>query len=194
MSYIDNVRKVCVLAGILSPLIALLGISLAIYQNPWFSFGTNALSDLGASGILATFNIAVILSGMLSAIFFIALAYLFRKGAIFTAIGAIGALSLELLGIFNETYGAAHVAFSIAYFLLVPIAIIGISYKVKTGRLLVRYGLFAGLLSIIAVLLGVIFYSTQLMHGIGFAVNEGIEAILIGIWSIAMALHVSKKR
>lgn len=192
--YSSRVRVLGVIAGLLSPIVAAIAILYAMAISPGFSITANALSDLGTSGVTSPFNIGVIIAGMFLAIFFISLTYLFPKIRIYSVLGAIGAISLELLGIFNETY-SIHFLFSAIYFFLVPIAVIGISALFpRMPRTLKNYGIAAGAVSIMSVLFGMGFMSFELSHGLGFAVNELVGAAILSIWIIIFAFMVLTKR
>ncbi len=185
-----RVRVLGAISGMLSPIVAVIAISYAISSNANFSFASNALSDLGASAIMSPFNIGMVISGMLLAIFFISLFYLLPKVRLYCALGAIGAISLELLGIFNETY-PIHLFFSTVYFLVVPLAIVGINaYSPKMPYALKNYGIVSGIVSVSLALFGMEFMSLERSYGIGFAVNEALGAALLSIWLMIFALMV----
>ena len=65
-------KRAMALLGIIGPLVAIGGIVLAISQSSWFSWGDNALSDLGhpmRSDVSNIFNFSLIIGGILLAIF-----------------------------------------------------------------------------------------------------------------------------
>ncbi len=189
-SYSSRVRTLGGIAGILSPIVAFIAITYAIASSASFSFASNALSDLGASGITSPFNIGVIISGMLLAMFFISLTYLLPKVRLYCALGAIGALSLELLGIFNETY-PIHLFFSVIFFLTVPLAIIGISaYSPRLPSTLKNYGMVAGTISILLAIFGMTFMNFELSHWVGFAINEALGAAMLSIWVMIFSFMI----
>lgn len=194
LTYKEKVKSIGAHAGLAGPIVGLSMLLMALYYAPWFSFGFNSLSDLGANGYSFIFNLGAVASGILITVFFISLAYLFRKSVMFSSIGVMGGIALEMIGIFNETY-SAHALFSAIYFMAIPIAIIGISaIELRNQRLLMRYGIISGIISIAVIAIGIAFPKVQLANGIGFAVNESIGVVLLSLWIFAFGYLLLKKR
>lgn len=104
------------IAGLLLPIVTLLGIGLALQVAPWFSWTVNALSDLGmvpASAIL--FNGAMIAGGVLLFIF----SYGIRSRVSRPAGLLIRFASVMLVGvgIVSESFFVVHWMFSCAFFI-----------------------------------------------------------------------------
>ncbi len=193
-TYKDKVRSIGAHAGMIGPIVGLAMLFIAIYYAPWFSFSVNSLSDLGINGYSFVFNIGAIASGIMIAVFFISLLYLFKRSAIFSILGAIGAIALEMVGVFNETY-PIHVLLAAIYFIAVPIAIAGISaMELGRHRLLMRYGILSAIASIVIVTMGFLLTKIQLSNGIGFATNEFAEVLLLSVWVFAFGYMLLKNK
>jgi hypothetical membrane protein len=183
---------ICVVDGIATPVIAFTLIFLAVLTYPQFSWTSNALSDLGViPGITAIlFNFGLIVSGLLSLIFAYGLIKFLNKNVIGKA-GAIafGAASLALEGIgwapenvhtFNFPW---HIFFSVAFFTLVPIALLGIAIYF----LLVHEKQLAGftlLIAIVAAAPWVLYFFVQYVPGV--AIPELISALAASAWAITI--------
>jgi len=116
--------KVSATCALLSPIVAYIGIGLAILQAPWFSWSRNALSDLGASPESAPyFNTALIIAGLLLIVF--ALYLISRPMALIRAAGVLlcaSSIALACIGVFPETVHPHHFIASVAFFIITPFA------------------------------------------------------------------------
>lgn len=177
------------IAGIIGPVVALILTFADTVISPWFVWTQNALSDLGVHPYSYLFNYSLIFEGVMN--FFLALGlmtfYKLRKYIVVALM--ISGISLALVGIFVETYHPYHLMFALIYFLLFPISII--MFGLQTGKrfrsqAVMGYGL-AGA-SLITIVLGIMI-DFGLISGvnIGLAIPEMVEAVLLGIWSIAIA-------
>ena len=120
--------------GFIGPLIALLGIMLAIAISPSFDWATNALSDLGhytRTDIgenplvrAAIFNSGLVITAILMFIF--AAWFILQINDLYTKIGLIPFLSaaifLAAIGIFSENFGEIHFYVSVGFFASFPFA------------------------------------------------------------------------
>jgi len=76
-NYINRLIGAC---GIVLPAVFTLIIAISVIQNPWFSWETNAISDLGASdGSLTLFNTGLIITGALLLILSIGVVLNFKE-------------------------------------------------------------------------------------------------------------------
>ncbi len=105
--------------AILGPAVAYALIAYSISLSPWFSWASDALSDLGhstASAAAPYYNFGLFMGG------FLLLAYgllNLRLRRPFTALGLVlAALTLQSVGMFDEIYGALHGFVSVAFFAL----------------------------------------------------------------------------
>jgi hypothetical membrane protein len=131
-----------VLVGYIAPIIALVGIELAILVSPNFKWATNALSDLGhytrtdigPNPIVRAiiFNAGLIIAGVLLIITTLSIMKQLndRPTRIAMLPFLIAACFLTSIGIFSENFGEIHFLVSVGFFLSFPIAMwfIGISW------------------------------------------------------------------
>lgn len=105
--------------AILGPALVYTFIAVSIALSPWFSWDSDALSDLGhstRSGAAPYYNFGLFIGGF----FLVAYGLLnLRLRRPFTASGPIlSALALQSVGVFDEVYGSLHGFVSVAFFLL----------------------------------------------------------------------------
>ena len=181
--------KVAGLCGILAPIVNLSMIFLAISLSPWFRWSANALSDLGVGGAAAVFNSGLMLGGTLTVILAAGLFSKFKEQNV-RRVGALllflAAAALFGIGVFSEAAGRIHFYFSVAFFVLLPIAlfVIGVgAIAAKSGK----FGAFTIILAIFAGLPWAFNWSAE-------AVPEMLSALAVSVWSIAQgaALYSGK--
>ena len=170
-----------VLFGFLGPTIAIIFISIAIVLSPWFSWGNNALSDLGhsvESDVAPLFNFGLLLSGFLIILYSIKS---FRKHAKYTSyLLAFAGLSLQLVATFDEVYGWFHTNVSVLFF--GALAFASIVYIVEKRSTVATAALVLGLSSWI--MYGLEIYSS------GIAVPETISAVAVVSWVLLSAYKI----
>jgi hypothetical membrane protein len=178
--------------GILVPIVAFTFIALSILTYPQFSWTSNALSDLGVvPGITAVlFNFGLYAGGLMSLWFAIGL-YKFLSKNIVGRIGAIvfGAVSLALEGIGWAPEGTNtlnfpwHYFFSVAFFTLMPIALI-----VIVGYFLIarqkELSLFTLLVALVAATPWVLYFLIRYVPGV--AIPELISALAASVWAMVI--------
>ncbi len=187
------------LCGIIGPLIALVGIVIAIALSPWFNWFNNALSDLGhpwmiggsngvpgINGAASIFNSSLSLAGFITLFLTIWLIryQIFER----SIIGIIAAILLTIaqffligIGIFHEGYGPSHFLVSVGFFVTLVLA--GMIYGIRLlqegpNRFI---GVLALSLTISSALIWVGYY-LSLMPFTGVAIPEIISAITAIIW------------
>ena len=168
------------LFGIFAPLIVSIFIAASIALSPWFSWGSNALSDLGHSArdVAPLFNFGLLLCGFL--IIFYAITC-FRSHAKYTSYFLIfSGLALQMVATFNEVYKPFHFQVSLLFF--VSLGFASISYAVEKRSVLAVIALFVGFASWI--LYGLEIYS------VGIAVPETVSSMAIVTWVMLSALRI----
>jgi hypothetical membrane protein len=110
------------LFGVFGPLVAYISIGVSILLSPWFSWESNALSDLGhavKSEVASIFNFGLLLAGFLLMVYAVTA---FRKHAKYTSICLLtSAFMIQLLATFDEVYGFLHYAVSVPHFIMLSI-------------------------------------------------------------------------
>ena len=174
--------------GIFTPVFAFVFIALSILTYPQFSWTNNALSDLGVvPGVTATlFNFGLYVSGLLSLIFAIGL-YKYLSKNILGKIGAIvffaANLSLEGIGWAPENIRPFHYIFSVAFFTLVPIALLVIAgYLFITSEK--RLAEFTLLIAVLAAAPWVLYFLVQYVPGV--AIPELLSALAGSAWTVVV--------
>jgi len=169
------------LLGLLGPLTAIFFIVVSIVLSPWFSWWSNALSDLGHSGeseVAPLFNFGLLLSGFFTILYSITS---FRNHAKYTSyVLVIAGLSLQLVATFDEVYGSLHFQVSVLFFVALGFA--SISYAVEKRSVIAFASLIIGFGSWI--LYGMEIYS------VGIAVPETISSMASVTWVMLSALRI----
>jgi hypothetical membrane protein len=169
------------LFGIIGPLTAFIFIGVSILLSPWFSWGNNALSDLGHSinsDVAPIFNFGLLLSGFFTILFSLTI---LRKHTKYTGYFLmLSGLALQLVATFNEVYRPLHFQVSVLFFL--SLCFVSVSYIIEKKSILAVIALVVGLASWI--LYGLEMYST------GIAVPEAVSSIAISVWVVRSALRI----
>ncbi len=168
------------LLGILAPLVAIFFIAASIILSPWFSWGSNALSDLGHSSrdVAPLFNFGLLLCGFLMILYSFTS---FRKHAKYTSyVLLVTGLTLQLVAAFDEVYGSLHFLVSVLFFAALGFA--SLSYGVEKRSVLAFVALAVGAVSWI--LYGLDMYSA------GIAVPETVSSMAAVLWVVVSALRI----
>ena len=169
------------LVGVISPLIALICIALSIILSPWFSWESNALSDLGhsaRSGVAPLFNFGLILTGFLTIFYSITC---FKNHAKFTSYFLVlTGLTLQLVATFDEIYDFIHFLVSVLFFL--SLTFTSLSYFIEKKSILAITAF------IISTISWILFW--QEIYIAGIAVPEIISAITTIPWIIMSAFRL----
>ena len=168
------------LFGILAPLIAIFFIAVSIALSPWFSWGINALSDLGHSArdVAPLFNFGLLLCGFLIIFYSITS---FRSHAKYTSYFLMFAgLALQMVATFNEVYKPLHFQVSVLFFVALGFA--SISYAVEKRSVLAVIALVVGFASWIL-------YGLEIYSG-GIAVPETVSSMATVTWVMLSALRI----
>lgn len=182
-------------AGILTPIIAFVCISLAISSYPSFSWTENALSDLGIqSGLTAPmFNYGLIASGLSALVFALGLfRYLGGRslGKIGTALFILAAIALVSIGLFPESAEPMHYYASVAFFFLVPVALLAIvaAYLQLNKPKLAWFTL---LMALIAAAPWILQFGLNYVPNV--AIPETISAVSASAWSMVVGQDMIRK-
>ena len=181
-------------AGILTPILAFTFISLAILTYPEFSWVDNALSDLGVvPGVTSTlFNFGLFASGLFSLNFAVGLYKLSKNvlGKIGAIIFFLAGMALEGIAVANENVRPFHFAFSVAFFVLMPIALLVFyGHFLKTSQK--RLGVFTWLVAGVAFLPWVLQFTVLNFSGV--AIPEAISAAAGSVWTLVLSYKMLKE-
>lgn len=184
-------------SGVLTPLVAFVGIAISITSYPAFSWTNNALSDLGVvSGITMTaFNFSIYTSGLLSLAFagFGLFTYLRKSwvGKIGSGFFAGASLSLMAIGFFNESFRPTHYIVSVAFFALAPISLF-----ILTGALLINKQAKLAVFTVLVAFAAAIPWILQLTLNYvpNVAIPEALSGIVLSVWAIVMSRILLKTK
>ena len=171
----------------------------ALAMSPWFVWTENALSDLGHPRRESAwvFGVGLAAAGAAYLVFVWALAGAAPKTALgagaLTSLGGGGA-SLSAIGIFNESYGALHLAVSVTYFTLVPVGMLLLALSMRGSDRSIRAATLV--LAVAAGALGLSVAGAQ-EYGWPFpsqAIPELAASLLLAGWSVIAAFWVARGR
>lgn len=166
------------LLGLIGPLTAFFFIGLSVVLSSWFSWGENALSDLGHSrnsNVAPFFNFGLLLSGFLTILYSITS---FRKHTKYSSYFLmLSGLSLQLVATFDEVYRLLHTQVSVLFF--ATLAFTTVVYSIEKRSVFAFSTFIVGLISWI--LYGLKIYTA------GIAVPETISAVAVAAWVMVIA-------
>ena len=201
-------NKYTLYAGIIGPIIGIGAVLLSVsMSSSWFSWQENALSDLGVDtfgGTTAgiwTFNLGMIIAGVLSSIYAYGLYGLLTKNTT-NKIGVIaviiGGINLALVGIFTEDWPTIHRLVAMTYFVFTPIGLIimgsGMLKKERTFGIITMITGISALIAISTAIL--IVFESPVANGwpVGIAMPEMVEAVILATWISGSALRFLKNK
>jgi len=102
-------------------------------------------------------------------------------------------VSLALVGVLTEDYGVLHMYVSIGYFVvfLIAMIMIGLAFRRITMQTKGTLSIFTGAIALIVILGGIALYQADQL-GMGFAVPEYAEALVIAAWTIWMGIDLAR--
>lgn len=169
-----------------------IGASIASYNS--FSWTQNALSDLGVvhGATASLFNFGLFLSGVLALNFTIGLFVLFRRsqtGKVGTSLLVLACVALEGISFFPENLRPYHYAFSVAFFVLMPIALLVFTgYFARNHQMGVAA--FTMLIALVAAVPWVVQFTLSYVSGV--AIPEAISATAGCIWVLFVSYKMLK--
>jgi hypothetical membrane protein len=170
--------------GVFGPLVLYIFILASIMFSPWFSWESNALSDLGHSvnsGVAPLFNFGLFLAGFLVIIYSIESLRSYAKYSSYFLL--VSAFMLQLVAVFNEVYGFLHFAVSVLFFLFLGLS--SLVYAVEKRSILASATFTIGLSS------WLLFWAD--IYVVGVAVPEAISSV-VTLWIISSALRTHSGR
>ena len=179
-------RRVAGVCGISSQAIGLVSLLIVVSMSPWFSWTENYLSVLGVKGSTTTlFNSGLILTGVLSTIFAIGLGRSLLLDGLLGQLGMasliLSSAALSIMGIFPRTIGITHNCASLAFLLLISLAIFLIGIKLITLSQKTW-----GVLSLTAVILIATFQIVPWPWS-GGAIPQSLSVLLWSLWTISFS-------
>ena len=183
------------ICGIATPIVAFICIFGAIASWQPFSWTNNALSDLGVqAGITAPlFNSGLVTAGLLGMVFSAGL-YLFAGkhplGKAGSVIFGLACVALVCIGVFNEHYNPTHFYVSVAFFVLMPIALLILvpSFWLIRER---KLSILTLVLAVAAALPWALQFSIHYVSGV--AVPEFASSLAGSLWAVVLSVKMLRE-
>lgn len=183
---INRITRIAGICGILIPFVVFIGIGLALSYSPWFSWTTNALSDLGIESASAIFfNYSMIIGGGLALIFSLGIIKILENkmgGYLFS----MSSLALMGIGVFPETVYTLHFITSSAFFVLLALSLLAIGLTIRRNQSERRLGILATLSAIIAICSTILLIPLK-----GVAIPESLSCFPAFIWCMIYGLKMT---
>ena len=182
-------KKELALLGIAGPAIAWTAIAVSIMGYPGFSWQDNALSDLGVSNMANIFNFGLIIAGIILVIFIIHVLIKLERGLLRTTgllVLLFSMIFLICIGIFTEDYGQLHWNVSVAFFMLLGIAILLLAISFFVDEEFKKIGILA------FIVFGFGFISWLIPWGPNVAIPETLSAFPACMWAAVLGVKVYK--
>lgn len=187
----DGVVKLGVLSGLLSPIVAFVGIAYAILGSPWFDWWENAISDLGVrSPNPSVFNIGLMMAGLLIMMFAFGhyrAFYNVNLNRVVSTIILFTGIFLFLIGFFPESVGRIHYYVSFMFFVLLIISMLSSGVMMILG--LGRCGL-----GVLMLVLGVMASSIWIFRWEGVAIPELFSSSIgiLWLWVLCVGIYTGR--
>ena len=168
------------LFGIVGPLVVYVSIGVALVLSPWFSWESNALSDLGhavTSNVAPIFNLGLLFAGFFLMVY---AATVFKKHAKYSSFCLlVSTFLVQLLAAFNEVYGSLHYAVAVPHFVMLSLTSIVYTVEKRSAVALITFVIVLGSWTL---------YGLNIIN-IGIAVPETISKIVVS-WIMISAIKI----
>lgn len=178
-------ERLYALLGVAGPIVVYISIMVSIMLSPWFSWGGNALSDLGhavRSEVASIYNLGLLIGAFLIIIYNLKI---LRHIVKYTGISlTASAFLLQLVALFDEVYGDLHGIVSVLFFVSIGITSIKYAFE-KRDKITI--------IAIITAFSSWIFYGAG-VYRTGIAVPEAISTVAVSTWIICSAVRTYRER
>ena len=177
-------ERVYTLFGVFGPLLVYISILLSLVLSPWFSWESNALSDLGHAvtrDAAPIFNLGLLLAGFLMMIYALTV---FQKHAKYSSFCLlVSTFLVQLLAVFNEVYGSLHYVVAVPHFVMLSLTSIVYTVEKRSA---------VALSTFIIVMFSWLLYGLNIFN-IGIAVPETVSKLVLAwIMYSAIKIYISK--
>ena len=177
-------KRLYALFGVFGPLLVYVSIAVSLFLSPWFSWETNALSDLGhsvTSDAAAIFNSGLLLAGFLLMVYALTV---FRKHAKYSSVCLlVSAFFVQLLAVFNEAYGSLHYSVAVPHFVMLSVTSIAYTVEKRSSFALITF---------LTVMFSWLLYSLNIFN-IGIAVPETVSKLVVA-WIMYSAIKIYRSK
>jgi hypothetical membrane protein len=189
-------QRIGAAAGLAAPIVGFTCILTAITSHHAFSWTNNALSDLGViSGVTGpVFNLGLSTTGVLAFCFavFGLYGYLGKSwvGKIGALVFALGSLALVAIGVFNENFSPTHYLVSVAFFVLMPIAMFIITCSFLLTRR-AKMAVMTTLVGFAAALPWILQFTVRYVPNV--AIPEFLSGLVVSAWTVFISYRMLKE-
>jgi len=173
-------ERVYALFGVFGPLLVYVSILLSLVLSPWFSWESNALSDLGhavTSEAAPIFNLGLLLAGFLMMIYALTV---FQKHAKYSSFCLlVSTFLVQLLAVFNEVYDSFHYVVAVPHFVMLSFTSIVYTVEKRSA---------VALCTFIIVMFSWLLYGLNIFN-IGIAVPETVSKLVLA-WIMYSAIKI----
>jgi hypothetical membrane protein len=173
-------ERVYALFGVFGPLLVYVSIAASLVLSPWFSWKTNALSDLGhavTSDVAWIFNLGLLLAGFFLMIYAMTA---FKKHAKYSSYCLlVSAFFVQLLAVINESYGSLHYAVAVPHFVMLSVTSIVYTVEKRSAFALATF---------LIVMFSWLLYALNIFS-VGIAVPETVSKLVL-LWIMYSAIRI----
>ncbi|HDQ06031.1 MAG TPA: DUF998 domain-containing protein [Candidatus Bathyarchaeota archaeon] len=173
-------ERVYALFGVFGPLLVYASIVLSLVLSPWFSWQSNALSDLGhavTSDVAPIFNLGLLLAGFFLMVYALTA---FKKHAKYSSLCLlVSTFLVQLLATFNEVYCSLHYAAAVPHFLMLSLTSIVYTVEKRSAVALTTF---------VIVMFSWLLYALNIFS-IGIAVPETVSKLVLA-WIMYSAIKI----
>ncbi len=169
--------------GMLAPIFGFAMIALSILFSPWFSFTSNALSDLGAAGLGSViFNSGLAMTGAIYMMFCTGLFEMAGKdltGMVGAALNFAASLFLVGIAVANINVEPYHLYVSVGFFVAMPLAAAVVALFNYRNHMR-PYALLGWGTAVLAAAVWLLPWSSA-------ALPESLASLFFGVWQFLLA-------
>jgi hypothetical membrane protein len=173
-------ERVYALFGVFGPLLVYASIALSLLISPWFSWESNALSDLGhavTSDAAPIFNLGLLLAGFLLMVYALTV---FQKHAKYSSFCLlVSTFFVQLLAAFNEVYGSLHYVVAVPHFVMLSLTSIVYTVEKRSAVAFITF---------VIVMFSWLVYGLNIFN-IGIAVPETVSKLVLA-WIMYSAIKI----
>jgi hypothetical membrane protein len=173
-------RDLMAILGVISPVFGFICVLISVAASPWFSWNTNAISDLGhslKSEVSPILNSGLLITGLMLLLY--AFSILKREAKWSSCFLMLAGFGLQLVATFNEVYETIHLVVSIYFFVTLTIATVLYAFERRSGLAMTAFTV---------ILASWLLYWGRVFNT-GIAVPEIISSAAASSWIVNSALN-----
>lgn len=173
-------KDLMAILGLISPIFGFICVLISVMASPWFSWSTNAISDLGhslRSEVSPILNFGLLVTGLMLMLY--ALLILKKEAKWSSCFLILACFGLQLVATFDEVYESIHIVVSIYFFVTLTIATAMYAFERRSGLAATAF---------IVTLASWLLYWGR-VYNTGIAVPEMISLVAASSWIMNSALN-----